>query len=341
MRTALITTTINVPEVLAVHRALDPEVMIFVVGDRNTPHAEVKQFIARLGNAVYFSDTDQEKMGYECSELIGWNSIARRSIGILEALRWGAEMIVSVDDDNLPINPSFFDDFRHILSTPFAGLEVHAECGWFNAGILTVPPVHHRGLPITLRNEASEFRCRPISNVRVGVAAGLWLGDPDIDAIERIVNQPMVYGMSALVDAGIVVSRTTVSPFDSQNTSYLRELAPLMMLVPKVGRYDDIWASYLAQRIMRESEYYLHFGKPLVWQDRNSQSLIRNLKDEHLGMERTLEFRNLLDSLEVGSGTPLDLLARLYEGLRDTNYLPAGFTDVGHAWVKDILSVTE
>src|SRR5687768_15038381 len=151
MTTALVTTTINVPDVLVRYREFDSSVTFFVVGDRKTPHDDVKALMGRLGNAFYFSDSDQEQLGYKCSEIIGWNKIMRRNIGVLEAAKGGFDVIVSIDDDNIPLAPSYFESFRSVLTEPFTGLEAQTETDWFNVGAFLTPMVYHRGFPHDLR----------------------------------------------------------------------------------------------------------------------------------------------------------------------------------------------
>jgi len=70
MKTALITTTIRVPRVLELYRSMAADIMFIVTGDRKTPHDETRAFIEALGNSRYYSDTEQERLGYECSEII-------------------------------------------------------------------------------------------------------------------------------------------------------------------------------------------------------------------------------------------------------------------------------
>ncbi len=336
MRTALITTTIHVPRVLERYRQLDQEVAIFVAGDRQTPHAEARSFIEALGNAAYYSDADQEKLGYKCSEIIGWNKIMRRNIALLEALRWRAEIIVSVDDDNIPLDSSYFEEFKNILSTPYSGVMASSDHGWINVGEFLVPRVYHRGFPYEFRNVDLKMSLRPVSGVRVGVAAGLWLGDPDIDAMERITLRPTVYQISKVLESGLVVDDACLSPFNSQNTAYIAELAPLMMVLVGVGRYDDIWASYIAQRVMVEMDYHVHFGAPFVWQQRNPQSLWKNLKDELFGMEFSARFCADLRPAKLDAGSVLVKLRRLYEHMRGLGYLPPEVYELGKAWSDDV-----
>ena len=339
MRIALITTTIYVPTVLEHYRRLDSGVAMFVAGDRQTPHVAARSFIESLGNATYYSDADQEKLGYKSSAVIGWNKIMRRNIALLEALRWGADIIVSVDDDNIPLESNYFEGFRNILSTPYYGVMASSERGWINVGEFLVPQVYHRGFPYEFRNEDLKVSLRPVSEIRVGVAAGLWLGDPDVDAMERITLRPTVYQVSKVLQLGLIVDQTCLSPFNSQNTAYIAELAPLMMVLVGVGRYDDIWASYIAQRVMAETDYRVHFGTPLVWQQRNPQSLWKNLKDELFGMEFSARFCADLRSTNLGVGGVLCKLRRLYEHMRRWDYLPSEVYELGKAWAADIEKV--
>ena len=57
-------------------------------------------------------------------------------------------------------------------------------------------------------------------------------------------------------------------------------------MLPFWEEMDDIWASYLVQREFPESVVY---GPATVYQDRNEQNLIQNLKDEILGYENNLK----------------------------------------------------
>jgi len=336
MKIALITTTIYKPEVLSTYRKADHDIMFFVSGDRKTPHDDVRVLVKELGNAVYYSDTDQEKLGYECSEIIGWNKIMRRNISLLEAIKWGADIIITIDDDNIPLDQNYFNEFRSILSNPYNGPVANSKTGWFNIGDYLDPPVYHRGFPYEFRHRDLKVCLSPKNDLNIGVAEGLWFGDPDIDAMERLTNRTLVYQMSGIIDSGLVVSNSCFTPFNSQNTAYVSELAPLMMVWVGVGRYDDIWASYTAQRIMMETDYHIHFGKPFVWQERNPHNLWKNLKDEIFGMEFTSIFCQDLLSSNLGTGSILDKLNRLYEHLSTKTYLPPVVCELGFAWCRDV-----
>ena len=339
MNVALITTTIYVPEVLQRYRDMDKDVVFFVTGDRKTPHKETRSFVEKLGNAIYYSDEDQEKLGYRSSEIIGWNKIMRRSISLIEAIKYGAEIIVSIDDDNIPLDTDYFADFVSILSAPYSGLKASSKTAWFNIGDFMIPRIYHRGYPYDQRDGKPDYSISPTSCEKVGIAEGLWFGDPDIDAMERITNAPIIHRFSEVLQRGLVIDRMNFAPINSQNTAYVRELAPLMMPLVGVGRYDDIWASYMAERVIMTTDYCCYFGKPFVWQERNPHNLWTNLKDEIYGMEYTPRFCQDLLAASLGDGTILDKLERLYQELEDKEYLPPVFHELGQAWCEDLRGI--
>jgi len=334
MKVVLITTTIHVPHVLRLYRKLNEDVHFIVIGDKKTPHEEVRSFIHELGNAAYYSDSDQETLGYKCSEIIGWNKIMRRNIGILEALKHGAEIIISIDDDNIPLGSDYFKQFERTLTEQFHGVMASSKTGWFNIGEFLTPQVYHRGFPFEQRpQEPSQLV--PVTGVKIGVSAGLWLGDPDVDAVNRLADHPRVTGISDVIRNGVAVQSGCFAPFDSQNTAYVRELAPLMMLSGEIGRYDDIWASYITERVIAGTDYCVHYGCPLVYQERNPQNLLRNLKDEIFGMEHTQHFITDLRAAKLTNPTVIGKLAQLYDQL--PNWLQ--ITKLGKTWLKDLEKV--
>lgn len=339
MKVALITTTIHVPYVLSFYRELNKDVMFFIAGDRKTPHSEVRKFVSKLGNAVYYSDADQERLGYKCSELIGWNRIMRRNIALLEAIKYGADIIISIDDDNTPLDKDYFTTFTRVLKQPFTGIQVTSDDGWFNIGEYMIPSIYHRGFPYGRRHVDHTYTMRHIHDVKIGVAAGLWFGDPDIDAMERITKRSKVYQIAEVVREGICVDSEILAPTNSQNTAYILELAPLFMVWTGVGRYDDIWASYCAQRIMRTFGYHVYYGPPFVWQERHLHNLWQNLRDEILGMENTTRLCEDILATDLDEGTVLEKLEHLYEYLKGKKYLPPIVYELGKAWCEDVRSI--
>ena len=77
---------------------------LYIVGDTKTPHEEYIDFSKNHNNVTYLTPEYQEENYKEISDLIGWKSIQRRNIGFLQALKDGADIIASVDDDNIPLD---------------------------------------------------------------------------------------------------------------------------------------------------------------------------------------------------------------------------------------------
>ena len=354
MKIALITTTIHVPHVLRLYRAYaGPEVCFFVAGDRKSPHGEIEALCAEIGNAEYQAWTvltklvDMTSIRYLTARPYApYFSSCRRNIALLAALKWGADVIVTIDDDNIPIDGAHFAHFEcRFYEEPFNGLQ--ATGPWFDPGCLTLPPVHHRGLPHAYRVRDVPSVLRPITGAKVGVAAGLWLGDPDIDAVDRIAGAPRVHGIAEIARAGVVVDpRQTWTVFNSQNTAFVRELAPAMMMLPGVGRHEDIFASLICQRVMRERGYVTHFGLPLVYQQRNEHDLMDDLAAETFGMRHTLAFAEFLDGLTCSEldGSALDAVRAIYDRMRELPWMrtwtPVSLIrEAGLAWCDDVEKV--
>ncbi len=338
MKTALITTTINIPHVLKLYRACGPDVAFFVAGDKKTPAD------AAMGSDAphYMSPDYQQSLGYACSDLIGWNTISRRNIALLEALKWGAEIIVTCDDDNSPMSTDYFDRFEMVLGASFSGLSVRGVHGWFDPGVLAPNEdlghyARQRGYPHAVN---SAWTAGFAVDAKVGVAQGLVLGDPDTAAVDRMAYAPQIENVTELARAGVVVDPSTHTVFNSQNTAFPRELAPCFLMVPQFGRYDDIFASLIAQRVMRERGLHVHFGQPFVWQQRNPHNLINDLKVELWGMERVTQFAYLLDQFElVKTGNPLSWVRGIYSIMADWKWVPPGVSELGLAWCEDVEKV--
>lgn len=336
MKIALVTTTIRVPVVLKLYRELGPDVRFFVAGDEKTPH-EVLDFCEEMELCTYLGVGRQAKSGYKCSELLGWNTDARRNIATLEALRWGADILVFLDDDNLPLGP-YFDEIEYLFSAPFSGIKVTALDRWFDQGRLLNPPAKQRGVPFG----PTLWRADPITDAKIGVVAGTCLGDPDIDAATRLSMSPEIHHCSELLHAGVVANPESFYVFNSQNTAFLRELAPAMFILPGsgttsfVGRNADIFAACIMRRVMHDRGLHCHFGKPLVWQTRNPHNLLKDMRSEQLALERGDEFARMVSWFSMRSDPLVPFLRELYRTLqRDCDWWPANASGAAFAWLDD------
>ena len=334
MDTCLITTTVNNPIVLRQYRASDPDVLFIIAGDLKTPHEEVKALCAELGNAVYLDPHEQEALGYKCSGIIGWRSIQRRNIALLEAIRSGAEVVLSIDDDNAPRHSSYFADLRTAFGQ---AVDMAVFDAWFNLGSNAADGFIYRGFPFSLRGTEPSYEY-VLSAGRVGVINGLIYGDPDINAIDRYPDGgPHVVKYYIHKEGVYVNPRTTWTPINSQNTAYVRELAPLAFVLPAVGRYDDIWASFMALRVMEATDYHVLFGEPSVVQERNPHNWLVDLEKEMYGMKHTEAFCASLKAIDVDPArSVIDNLAAVARGAA---LLPPQARHFMSAYLEDVARV--
>lgn len=344
MKTALVTTTINVPEVLRLYRARDARMQVaipvsdpikfFIALDQNSDFKGIAA--AEMSDPMTSWLTPDWQKKWACSEPIGWKNIQRRNAATLEALEWGADVIVMVDDDNIPIG-DYFLEVRRALLNLHNGVRATSGTDWFDVGALLDPVAPHRGFPHTKKSEPI---FDAVVGAKVGVAAGICLGDPDVSAVDRISRAPIVHRVSELLRAGIVTDPSdTLTVYNSQNTSFIRELAPAMFMIPGIGRYDDLFASLITQRVMKDRGYHVHFGLPFVWQQRNSHNLIKDLQMEIWGMEHIVAFAKWLHDLELGGPTVLDDVRGIFTLMSALDWMPAQSREAGLAWIEDCARV--
>lgn len=344
---AVITTTIHVPAVLttiAQHRPEHYVLDVVVAGDVSTP-SEARTVVEDLGG-TYLGVEDDATTRWESDAVIGYRSIQRRNLALLHAITLGSDVIVTIDDDNQPHDPpTYLEQFVNGLLYHEPEALTTSSTGWYNPGTILEPPVVHRGFPLDRRHEPTTVRAVGLLDERfpprVGVNAGLWFGDPDVDALERIANQPRVYGFRA--GSGrrdVVLARDTWAPFNTQNTAYRWEVAPLMQCLVNVGRYDDIWMSYVARVVMDHLGWHVRYGFPLVQQRRNEHDLVEDLRLELAGYRwtprlverlRTLDLETLGEAHDVEI---LDYLACCYDQLYDLWSSHTG--EANETWLRDV-----
>jgi hypothetical protein len=329
MKIALVTTTINVPDVLKLYQQCNESVRVVVAMDRKSvdPRPDLGQF-------VWLTPIKQE--AWKCSDLIGWNCIQRRNIAFLEALSLGAEIIVSIDDDNIPMQRNYFDHYEFGLSSLFSGPMIKQPHRWFDAGQFLFAnggkKVVQRGYPQEFKSEAFiSFATR----AKVGVMQGTCLGDPDTSAVDRTSQHPLVHQTSELLRTGFIVEGGCYAPFNSQNVAILREFVPAFFLWPNAGRYDDIYASLLTQRVMREYDHHVHFGQPFVWQQRNSHNLIKDLRGEIDGMENIIHLAEVLDHVQLIGDSVIDDCRRIWDTLSNVSWVSERTVAAARAYLDD------
>jgi hypothetical protein len=285
MRIAIVTTTINTPEVLSRFcrsaRSGGLDWRLYVVGDRKTP--DLESFVRELGpHAVWIPHTEHDR--WRTSAVLRWDCIQRRSIGFLAAAADGPwDFYLSVDDDNEP-DEEYFETFARIASEPVRR-RIRPEHEWFNyfQGAEVSPPIvpFPRGFPLSKRTQATwQVEPADVACEQVWAYQGLSYGDPDVDALTHIVAGPRVQRFEALS----AVACGAWSPINSQNTFVRGRCLPLYLMFDQVGRFDDVIAGFLLQHYIYENDAFVHFGVPFTRQERGLRDFLHDFEREVEGI---------------------------------------------------------
>jgi hypothetical protein len=312
MKIAIVTTTINVPTLFADYAAdavkyghKDAE--FIVIGDRKTP-AGAEEFCRKAAQESglpvrWYGVPEQEKFLKDFPELVAhlpWNSVQRRNIGHLIAWLEGFEAIVAIDDDNFREDPDYVGLHAAALQAKETEM-VSAADGWFNCCTLLKEAQGRaffpRGYPVSMRRGKHGALTYSKTKARIVVNAGLWLGEPDIDAVTRLAAPPDV--VACMRKETLALAPGTWCPFNSQNTAVHRDALPAWFLSPHIGRFDDIWSSYIIIACAEKLGHAVAFGSPLVRQDRNAHNLWHDLDLERFGMRTTEGFCGALRGAKV------------------------------------------
>lgn len=277
---------------------------VFVmVGDKKTPH----HFYENLQNDsfVYLNPDFQEKEYPNLSNILGWNTIQRRNIGFVFSYNQGARKIATVDDDNIPYDTWGQDSL--------IGQNISVDI-WHNTSVPTFDCYSvtnasdicwQRGYPLDYVRYRKNIEYKGKKIQKVLIQNNLPDGDPDIDAINRLVQRPIVK-----FDAIDPYSSDQLSIFNSQNTLIDRSIFPYYSVWPYLGRFDDLAAGIYAQYHTKTRPV---FCKSSVYQDRNQQDLITNLEKEIVGYRYFPKFLENCDPLVFPAGKDIVKFLNIYE----------------------------
>jgi Reversibly glycosylated polypeptide len=259
---------------------------MFVIPDRKTPaplYAAVEDYRAS-GLRVDCPDLNEQtaflaRLGAP-EGMFPWDTDHRRNVGYLMACESGADIVISVDDDNLP-REGWLEGHTVVGAGSrklwAAGHDGTEPVFWNPLDLLgadSEPRLWPRGFPYPQRGKchgwAELMRCD------VAVNTGLWLGSPDVDAITRLALNPQVH---AEPSGSTVLGANMWAPVNSQNTAVRREVIPAYYFF-RSPRFGDIYQGYLAQACAKHLGHTVRFGTPVVRHERNDHDLLKDLEAE-------------------------------------------------------------
>ncbi|MEX2683380.1 MAG: hypothetical protein Q6373_017520 [Candidatus Sigynarchaeota archaeon] len=302
---SLILTTINVP--LLIKEYIEnfstygwKDVEIIIIGDVKSNTEKSKEFINNLrneGNLIhFFSIAEQEAWMKEypkLSRIIPYNSDNRRNVGYLIALQHNADVIINIDDDNYPTSSDFIRG-HSIAGENVKCMQVKSSNGWFNSCSLLENDkgieIYPRGYPYSRRFEEHSQNFQESSG-KVAINMGLWINDPDVDAITHLAVPLKIRGFKSSLER-LMIDKGTFCPINSQNTAVARRAMvayyfPIMganLFGTKIDRFGDIWQGCFAKKIIDAMDERVVIGTPLVNHRRNKHDYLLDLQKEMWGI---------------------------------------------------------
>jgi hypothetical protein len=339
LKAGLVLTTVSEPLVLESYFAnfslyghLD-QVEVFVIPDRKTPSTvyEYCRAFNRRGLKVYCPTLDEQEDFLSRIQLpshfIPYNSDNRRNVGYLMALESGVDFIISIDDDNFCIlDTDFWAEHSIVCQQDVLVEEVDAETGWFNICSLlefdksAIP--YPRGFPYFARHNLERVK-RQLKHVNIHINAGLWLRDPDMDAISWLVAPARAV---RFCNQSIVMGLNTWAPINTQNTALRREAVSAYYFVKMgyplgglghIDRYGDIFSGYFVQICTRHLGGRVRYGSPVVEHRRNTHNYLADATKELACIMVLEDLLPALTELKLEGSTYHELYTALSYALED------------------------
>lgn len=298
----------------------------FVIGDEASP-AEF-----HLEGCRFFSLPEQLDLGFKLAQLCPTKHYARKNIGYLLAMQSGAKIILDLDDDCTPNINFWLHRNRHQTArTSF-------EAGWVNVyRYFSEAQIWPRGFPLDKINEAVRpFETLPAEEVDCPIQNGLSDGDPDVDAIYRLISPPFQKFRRGRC---LALKTGSWSPFNTQNTAWWSD-AFLLLYLPACCsfRMTDIWRSFVAQRIAWANDWGILFHEATITQQRNPHDLMRDFAEELPGYLNNAAICEALGKLQIKTGVENlpDNLRACYAELVRIEVLPERELNLLDTWIEDV-----
>jgi hypothetical protein len=294
------------------------QVDLIVIPDRKTPVTVIeccKRFRLQ-GSSVHCPSVEAQdaylKKFPGLGERIPYDSDNRRNIGFLMALDRGAEVLISIDDDNYCLSGADFVGEHLVVGSTCMASEIASDDGWFNiATMLKGEPaveIYPRGFPYSVRHRSRKVAIREPVSRRVAINVGLWLADPDVDAVTRLALAPRIFSADT---QSIFLGPTVWSPINSQNTGVARDSASAYYYVRMghslsgmtIDRYGDILSGYFVQKCAKALGETIRIGAPIAEHRRTPHNLFKDLYNELAGMVIIEELLPWLMELKIANGS--------------------------------------
>ncbi len=314
---------------------------LLVVIDRKTPPsvAAACAEAARRGFRVECPTLEEQERFLakfpSMRDRIPYDSDNRRNVGFLMALDRGADLLISIDDDNFCLEGSDFVGEHEVVGEERLLEEIESSDGWLNIGTALHTAddrgeIYPRGFPYFARQKPRELVAQRARRARVAMNAGLWLSDPDVDAISRLALAPRVV---AATPQPRFLGWRAWSPINSQNTAVARDAVSAYYYVRmgfslgglSIDRYGDILSGYFCAKCVKARGEAIRVGSPIADHRRTPHNLFKDLYHELAGIVLLDDLLPWLIETPLTGGSYLELYANLAEQIEQRAAAYRGF----------------
>lgn len=248
-----------------------------VVADRKTPNEGWHDFHERVH---YLSLEEQEKQFPRLSQLIGFDTYARKNLGYVYAAANAADIIFETDDDTF-LRPSIGDPVERMAmcrEATLAAKKMSTPVWNPYALFANDSSIWPRGYPLGEIHSAHEWSMLPThhDNTDSFVLQMLVANEPDVDAIFRLTRSSENIQVDLNTDLVVGLPEALV-PGNTQATVWMGSETFEWMYVPHTVsfRFSDILRSYVIQAgvELRHAGFW-------VEQRRNPHDLMADFIDE-------------------------------------------------------------
>lgn len=290
---------------------------------------------------MFLSIEDQEKSGFETVKYLKYGVYQRKNMGYLYAIQHGAKYIYDTDDDNHPYGGKLVFDEMADPDTSYlmynGGKDRHHYNGFAHFGQSTLWP---RGFPLDMIDKEPVRKYKSCKRVRPLVQQGVVDGDPDLDAIQRLTRKDSKAKFVVYFDIDappVAFPPNSFCPFNTQNTFLHYDIFFSLMLPQTVTfRVNDIWRSFITQRMMWDIGGHLTYYPPNAYQDRTPHNFLTDFYEEDDLYRNTNPFTQFLlkwDSKKT------DMISRHFDLIKDIykeDILGALDVRLARAWARDL-----
>jgi hypothetical protein len=252
---------------------------------------------------------------------------AETSFGFLVAWEEGADIVIELDDDVLPVNG--YNLIRDHISNLFnnSATIVLSRHKWYNVleNLIvegSAEPIFPRGHPYSPQARLMDYTFT-VGDEECILNMGLWLGHPDLDALTILYHRGL-NGRCHLKGIGlrrrkVIVGKGTYFAICSMNTAFKSNIIPafyqLYMNYLGIDRFDDIWSGVFIKKIADHLGDKVSIGAPLVYHDKRSRNTFKDLRAELEGIVINEVLWKIVDSVKLEQNDYFSCYEELADGI--------------------------